>query len=148
MRLHVAALFLAATILSVPCMAGDTIPFPPLEEGEWTISTTGVLNNGERFGTPESAIACIHPTRKMQEDLDAMQKKGCAVQTTAVANGTVRYTVTCSGKGGDQLMNATLTAPDAHSFRQVITTSQGTNALQGRRLGPCKHDADGLRKAT
>ena len=137
-RLLSGALFVATTALHLPCPAADTIPFPPLREGEWTIATAVVLNNGERSGTPESTIACIRPTRKMQEDLDDMKRQGCTLHTTAVGKGSVSYAAVCSGKDGEQLVNTTLTAPDDRSFRQVATMKLGTNELWGRWRGPCK----------
>jgi hypothetical protein len=137
-RLHVGALCVAATVLHLPCLAGDTIPFPPLREGEWTIRTAVVLHDGQRSSTPESTIACIRPARKMQEDLDGMKRQGCIPRTTAVGEGSVSYAATCSGKDGEQLVSVSLTAPDDRSFHQVATMRLGTSELWGRWLGPCK----------
>lgn len=144
-RLHFSVLFVGTTFLHLPCPADDTIPFHPLREGEWTIATAGVLNNGERFGTPESTIACILPTRKMREDLDGMKRQGWTVRTTAVGKGSVSFAATFSEKNGAQLVNTTLTAPDDRSFRQVSTMTLGTTELWGRWLGPCKPDTGELR---
>lgn len=93
---------------------GQTLQ-PTLQEGEWTMSTTAVTSGGQTFRTPESAIACMQPTRKMQSDLAGMQKRGCKIVPVSSGDTEVRFMVSCPAVRGEMKMAVTLTVPDPHS---------------------------------
>ncbi len=128
---------LAAIAIQLPCLAGD-LPFPPLLEGEWTLSTRVVMANGDKTGTPESGTLCMLPTRTMQEELGRYEQQGCTIRADRASSDSVSFTVTCAKPDGEQVISATLVAPDERSFRQTLRTAQATTELRGRRLGPCK----------
>ena len=130
--------FFSAVLASFPCLAGDTLRLPTLQEGEWTMSTVAITSDGQTFRTPESAIACMQPTRDMQRDLAHFEKRGCKTVPVSSADTEVRFTVSCPARRGIEDMNVTLTVPNLSSYRQFIVSPLGTNELKARRLGPCK----------
>ncbi|QNA88732.1 hypothetical protein G4G28_09910 [Massilia sp. Dwa41.01b] len=133
---------LGATLVHLTCGASATVPFPPIEEGEWTIGVNAVFANGEKTAVPEKPAGCMHPIRNMQKELGKLEEKGCRVHMGAGTSELVRYAIACPTASGEQRMDISLTVPDSRSFRQVIKSEQGSSELTGRWVGQCQSRTD------
>ncbi len=133
---------LAALMMPLSGLAGDTVAWPALQEGEWAIHGTLVAKNGNTSETPAWVAACTRPTRTMQQAIDRFKERGCKIEASARADGVVGYGATCATADGNDVMTVTLSAPHERRYRHVLVTALGTSTMDGHWLGPCKPGSD------